>query len=291
MTTANSPSTYPTVAPAPGAISHDRVVLKLWGDAGSGYVSDEVYVSNEQIHMMVFSLPPNGRFVHSDRSRTYFSADELYFVLAGSMFLANPETGEVHLVDQGEAIHFGPDVWHHGFNAGPTELRVLELFAPPPATGTSQAYARTKPNLEISRYVQDQWLEAWPHRAEDARQLDTQRKITSEDSLWRLEGAAGQLPIGIWLSTPRLTVGMMTLLPGQRSEVVSRGGDLAGYVLEGQLNVHLADAPAAGQANGWHQMNEGDGLFIPAHEPHRYFNVTDEPVRMIFGVAPAYLAT
>ena len=149
MTTANRSSSYPTVAPAPGAISHDRAVLKLWGDAGSGYVSDEVYVSNERIHLMVFSLPPGGRFVHSDRSRTYFSADELYYVLTGSMFLSNPETGEVHLIEEGEAIHFGPDVWHHGFNAGSTELRVLELFAPPPATGTSQAYARTKPNLDV----------------------------------------------------------------------------------------------------------------------------------------------
>jgi quercetin dioxygenase-like cupin family protein len=289
-----TPSTdgaYPTVERVPGAIPSDQVVLKLWGDAISGYVNDEVYLSNEAIHMMVFSLPPGGRFLHSERSRTYFGADEIYYVLTGTMFLANPETGEVHRVEANEAVHFGPNVWHHGFNGGGTELRVLELFAPPPATGTSQAYARARPNLDSFVYTQDEWLEAWPRRSDDAHARYTQKLINSADALWRLEGKSEPVPVGIWLSTERLTVAVLLLMPGQMSDVFVRGGDQAGYLLEGQLNVHLTEAPRNGQANGWHRLKAGDGLFVPAGEPHRYFNVTDKPARLLFGVAPSYRAT
>ena len=44
---------------------------------------------------------------------------------------------------------------------GPEPLRVLELFAPPPAAGASSAYARAQPYLEVSRYAVD--LRAFSH--------------------------------------------------------------------------------------------------------------------------------
>ena len=86
-----------------------------------------------------------GAFRHSESFRTVFAADELLHVLQGTLVLANPETGEVVRAEPGESVFFRRDTWHHGFSYGDEPLRVLEFFAPPPATGTSGAYALTQP--------------------------------------------------------------------------------------------------------------------------------------------------
>ena len=78
------------------------------------------------------------------------------------MAIANPETGEVQRIETGESVFFRRDTWHHAFAHGAGPLRVLELFAPPPATGSSGAYSRTRPYLEASRYADDDLLGSSP---------------------------------------------------------------------------------------------------------------------------------
>ena len=147
--------------------------------------------------------------------------------------LANPETGETHRVERGEAVWFGPDTWHHGVSYGTETLRVLEFFAPPPATGSSQPYANTKPYLSTATYVQNDLLGAWPAAAAQARERHTQHVLRQADVLWRLEGTEHELLVGILLSTDQLTCGAIELLPGQRSDVRVHAGDCAGYASEG----------------------------------------------------------
>ena len=79
-------------------------------------------------------------------------------VLQGTLVLANPETGEVVRAEPADSVFFRRDTWHHGFSYGDDDLRVLEFFAPPPSTGTSGAYARTKPYLAESVYADDRVL-------------------------------------------------------------------------------------------------------------------------------------
>jgi quercetin dioxygenase-like cupin family protein len=276
------------VSPPPGAVRASDAVMKLWGDEESGRVSDRIFVSNEKIQLMVFTMPPGARFGHSESARTAMAADELYHVLRGTLVLANPETGEVHRLDTGESLSFGRDTWHHGFNHGTETLEVLEFFAPPPATGSSQAYARTRPYLTQATYVQDEWLERWSDAAEEAHAKHTQHLV--RDVLWRLEGTADPVLIGIQLSTPELTAGSLEVRPGQRSDAFVRGGDETGYVVSGQMHLFLPDGPEPeGPGNAWHQIDTGDAWFVPEGVPHRYFNMTDEPVRAVFGVAPRYL--
>ncbi len=140
----------------PAHIPYASVTRHLWGDEVSGEVSDWIYVSSEKIHQLVFGLPPGGSFKHSDAYRTVFAADEVLYVLEGTMILSNPETGEVHHVRRGEAAFFRRDTWHHAFAHGREPLRVLELFAPPPARGTSGAYAQSKPPLTCPMYGEDE---------------------------------------------------------------------------------------------------------------------------------------
>jgi quercetin dioxygenase-like cupin family protein len=280
-----SPSPRPTFN-GPAAIPYATVTRHLWGDGESGEVADWIYVSSGEIHQLVFGLPPGGAFRHSDSFRTIFGADEVLYVLSGSMVLANPETGEVQRIEAGEAAFFRRDTWHHCFSYGSQPLRVLEIFAPPPAKGTSGAYAQTKPNLTQASYVQDQWLGQWPMQQAQARAAATIRPVRAADILWRLEDGTPPLLTGILASTEHLTVGFLELRPGQKSHIQQHAGDECLYVLEGTLNVRLPES----NGQTWHELAPKDGFYVPAGVGHQYYNISDEIVKLLFGVAPCYLA-
>ncbi len=280
-----APSPRPTFA-GPAHIPYEAATRHLWGDAVAGEVADWIYVSSEKIHQLVFGLPPGGAFRHSAEYRTVFAADEVLYVLQGLMVIANPATGEVHRVPAGEAVFFGRDTWHHAFSYGPAPLRVLELFAPPPSQGTAGAYARSQPNLTSSRYTQDQWLGRWPDAGAEAWRGNTMRVLRDGEALWRLEGQEQPVLVGLLASTEQLTVGKLHLLPGQRSDAQRHGGDESLYVVEGALHIRLPEH----EGQRWYELKPGDGFYIPQGVPHQYYNVSDRPVEVVFGVAPCYRA-
>src|SRR5262249_59210540 len=90
----------------PTHIPYAAIPRLVWGDRESGEVFDWTYASTNKIHQLVFGMAPGGSFRHSDRFRTVFAADELYYVLSGTLVLNNPQTGEVHLARRGEGIFF-----------------------------------------------------------------------------------------------------------------------------------------------------------------------------------------
>lgn len=281
MAYASSPR--PTFS-GPAHIPYEAATRHLWGDPVSGEVSDWIYVSSEKIHQLVFGLPPGGAFRHSDDFRTIFAADEVLYVLSGVMILANPETGEVHRVQPGEAAFFRRDTWHHAFNYSAEPLQVLEIFAPPPSQGTSGAYARTKPNLDTPRYIQTDYLRAWPMEQAEIRSRATIRVLREADLLWSLDGNGQQGLIGLLAATEHLTAGKFQLLPGQRSAIQIHGGDESLYLLEGSLNIHVPE----NQGQRWFELKPQDGFYLPAGAPHQYYNFSNRPVSFIFGVAPDY---
>ena len=259
--------------------------LQIWGDDASGEVADAIYVSNEKIHLMVFTMPPGGGFVHSNDFRTVFDADELYHVLSGELLITNPGTGEVHLARPGEAVYFGKDTWHHAFTHGAEAVRVLEFIAPGPLSGNTQAYARTKPNLANVKTVAEEWLGRWPSAREEARRTATMQLLDDRDILWALEGEERVL-VGIRVSTERMTVGSIHLRPGQRSDVHEHGGDECVFAAIGNVGIRLPehDGPR------WIELEPEDGMFIPQGTPHRYQNVSGSAATLFFIVAPSYTA-
>lgn len=270
----------------PTAIPYEQATRHVWGDEESGKVLDWIYVSSSKIHQLVFALPTGGSFRHSDAHRTIFSADELYYVLSGALALANPETGEVQRLNAGEAAFFRRDTWHHGFNCGSEPLRVLEFFAPPPSQGSSSAYAKTKPNLKVNRYTQDQWLGQWPMARAEVTRGACFTVLRDADLLWRLEGQQQLALTGLLASTDQLTVGKICLLPGQVTDAEMHGGDESLYVLEGTLTLSVVAADSA----PWYELKAGDGFYLPQGTSHQYRNLSDRPVTVLFGVAPHYLA-
>lgn len=282
----STPAIAPSASPRPTfeVATHIRsgdVTLHLWGDEDSGHVPDWIYVSSEKIHHLVFGLPPGGAFRHSQSFRTVFAADELLYVLTGTMALANPETGEVLLARQGEAVFFRRDTWHHAFSFDDEALRVLEFFAPPPATGTSSAYAKTRDYLEYPTYVDDRWLGRWPLAKTERDREATMRPLRDDDVLWSLEGQATL--IGTYVSTEHLTAARIVQRPGGRTDVRSHGGDATMHILRGTANVLLHDV----EGQRWFEVHPGDGFFLPEGTRYEIRNVTRSDTELMFAVAPS----
>lgn len=283
---AYKPSPRPTYS-EPTHLRYEAVSRHLWGDPEAGEVADWIYVSSDKIHQLVWGLPPGGAFRHSNEFRTIFGADVVYYVLSGTMVIANPQTGEVHRVLPGEAAFFRKDTWHHALNYSRESLRVLEYFSPPPSQGTSGAYARTKPLLEISdvKYGINAALGRWPMQRNEIERDFTIRVIRDHDLLWRLEGGVGnEVLTGLLCSTENLTMGKIILQPGQHGDLHRHGGDESLYLLEGTLNLFCPE----NEGQKWFELKPQDGFYLPAGSLHAYHNITDKPVTLIFGVAPNY---
>lgn len=281
---AATPSPRPTFDDAT-AIPYSDARLHLWGDDEAGRVPDWIYVSSEKIHHLVFGLPAGERFTHSDGFRTIFAADELLYVLSGTMVIADPEHGEVHRVERGGAVFFRRDTWHHAMSFGSEQLRVLEFFAPPPSTGSSSAYARTKELLTDVRYRDDRFVGRWPTAAAERERALRLHVFDDRSVLDRFEGT-GAL-VRTYVSTEHLTVEQVVLRPGGNGEARRHGGDAAMHVLTGTVHVLLIDGPnAAGQR--WFELHSDDGFYVPEGVGYELRNVTDVPTEVMIGVAPAY---
>jgi mannose-6-phosphate isomerase-like protein (cupin superfamily) len=281
-----SPSPRPTY-PGPTHIRYEEVTLHLWGDEDSGEVADWMYVSSEKIHHLVFGLSPGGAFRHSDSYRTIFAADELLYVLSGTLILANPEKGEVHRLEPHQAVFFRRDTWHHAFSFGQDPLRVLEFFAPPPASGASSAYAQKQNLLTDPKYQDDRWLGRWPMQRDEHDRGATMQVLRDDDLLWRLEGTSGGALASIYVSTEHLTAGKVHLRPGGQTAVQSHAGDKTLYVLQGTANVYLPDADGP-NGQRWFELAPRDGFYLPEGTRHQFRNISGESVELLFAVAPDY---
>lgn len=283
---AYAPSPRPNYT-VPTPIPYATVTRHLWGDPGAGNVADWIYASTANIHQLMFGLARGEGFRHSNEFRTIFGADLIYYVYQGRMIIANPETGEVHRVQEGEAAFFRKDTWHHVFNDSDMPLRVVEYFAPPPSQGTSGAYARTKPLLETVRYGNDAYLERWPMARDERKAEATIHLLREQDALWQLlDGAPQPVLMGIWVSTEHLTAGKIHLHPGQSTVIEQHGGDECIFVLEGTVNILCPEA----EGQSWFELNPRDGFFTPAGAPHAYHNIGATPATLLFGVAPTFKA-
>lgn len=269
----------------PTAIPYATVTRHLWGDEEAGLVSDWIYVSSDQIHQLVFGLPPGGGFTHSDSFRTIFAADEVLHVLMGTMVIANPETGETKLVRTGEAVFFQRDTWHNAWAFGTEELRVLEFFAPPPSTGTSGKYAQTRPYVDRPKYERAGLWGHWPSRQPLQESFSVLREA---DLLWSMDRADPRILFGIHASTDQLTSGRAILSPGGRSGIHRHGGSLGLYVTSGRLNVFVEHPDVAAP---WFELHPGDGFFVPQGAAYRVCNMSGQSCEYLFGVAPLFAET
>lgn len=274
--TGYSPSPRPNFN-RPTLITRQDVTRYIWGDQESGRVADWIYVSTDLIHLLQFGLPAGGRFTHSPEFRTVFAADEVLFVTEGSMVLANPETGEVVEARSGEAVFFRRDTWHHAFAAGEEPLRVLEFFSPPPASGSSGTYARSRPLLTATRYGRDELL-----GNPDPRPSEGFRIVRPAAVPLRLEDG---VRVAVLASTEHLTVAHLSVDGGVMTGCRAHGGDAVLFGLDEPLHVRIEFDGELGT----HEVCPGDALYLPQATAYELFNF-GRPATALLGAAPGYLA-
>jgi quercetin dioxygenase-like cupin family protein len=267
-----APGYQPSPRPSFGGatvIARSQAARHVWGDAESGEILDRIYVSNDRIHQLLFEIPAGGQFTHSAEYRTVFGADEVLYAIEGDLVVANPETGQLVRISAGEAVFFGPDTWHHAFNWGTGPARVLEFFAPPPATGTSGAYARQRPLLARSTYA----------GGEPGTGPGRLTVIRPQAHAWRLDGDRAQVLTGIIASTPRLTVARCEVRGTGWSGWLCHPGDTGGYVAAGSLLLQLG-------GRAWHELGPGDGFYLPGGERYQVANAAPGITSYLTGSAP-----
>jgi mannose-6-phosphate isomerase-like protein (cupin superfamily) len=265
----------------PTGLQFAEVTRHTWGDPEAGLVDDWIYVSSGLLHTIVFGMQPGSCFRHSEDFRTVFGADEVLHVLQGTLVLANPETGEVLPLEPGESAFFRKDTWHHGFSLGAEPVRVLEFFAPPPSTGTSGPYARTRPYLpeEQWRYGHDELVGELPGAGGPSRR--TLHPVRPADRSHRLEGDA---LVGLIASTEHLTVATARLVPGGETPWVRRAGDSLVFVEAGALRVEATFEEEAQTFS----LGRWDAAYLPIGSSYRLAGAGDGPADAIIGVAPSY---
>jgi hypothetical protein len=248
----------------------------IWGDRESGYVADWIYASGSKLHTIMFGLAAGRGFRHSPAYRTIFGADEVLYVASGTMSLANPETGEVVVVGEGESATFGPGTWHHATAHRGEPLRVIEFFAPPPSTGTSGPYAAKQPYLETPTGTRDELL----GRLGEADDPPTLRVVRPADLAWRDEDG---LLVGLISSTPELTAGIVEINPGLQANPTQHGGDAILIGLDGNFHVRtVMDGDVAA-----YEVDPFDGVFLPEGCQYEILSFSNA-ARAILGVAPRY---
>ncbi len=275
-------SRRPTPRPVfdrPVAIPASDPTRHIWGDSASGFVLDRVYLSSQLLHVLEFLIPPGGGFGHSRQNPTIFAADELLYVLDGVLLLSDPSTGETRRASAGEAVFFRRDTWHHGRPAGDQAVRVLEFFAPTPATGASSVYGRAQPYLEHVLTVDPQLLGGWPMMSHQLQQrLWT---LHEQDLAW---GTLGALELAFFAATEHLTVLRCHLRSGAASQQELHSGEEFVLLLSGGLVIMTPTAP---DANCLH-LETGDAAVLPPGTPHSYLSTGENEAVWLCGIGPGW---
>ena len=253
----------------------------VWGDTESGLVTDRVYVSSADLHVLEFSLEPGGEFRHSATNKTVFAADVMYCVIEGELVLVEPEHGEVRVVSEGEQVLFRRDTWHHGFNPGPRPLRVLEFFAPPPSRGTASQYARHQAMLEEIHYRDRRWAGRWPDAVAERAETTRLHVVSASDAVWGFASDAPSHLVGLLADTEHLTVTTGRVYAGHVEDARKVEDESMLVVTSGELWVDVQEE--AGDRFATACLDVGDAVFVPAHATLRVLSRGGEPSTYLMG--------
>ncbi|MDC0056927.1 cupin domain-containing protein [Alphaproteobacteria bacterium] len=256
----------------PTHIKYDSMETHIWGDDVTGKVKDWIYVSNSSLHQIIFGMEPRGNFKHSDQYRTIFGADELLYVLSGVLIINNPENGEIHKVESGEAVFFRKDTWHHAFNHSDDYLQILEYFSPPPLQGTSGLYAKEKKLLKNPIYNRNNFN----HPDKKFINESSFKIIKKNNLIWSLEGPNQEVLVGTFVNTEFLNVKLINLLPKQKTHVFEFKRNTSYLSLNNNIKVNVLMDKAE------YTLNKKDGLYFPSTTQFFLENTNNHNAEIIF---------
>ena len=181
---------------------------------------------------------------------------------------------------RGGSVFFRKDTWHHVHAHGNEELRVLELYAPPPAPARRARTRARKPYLEPAdwRYGDDALLGGLPG-AEPARRTLHEPAPVWRRSLGVLEGLYVQHRASHrrhCSSSIRARSRGRTRTAATRWSTCSRASS--------------ACARSATTGTSVFELNPDDAAYIPQGVAHEYRSYGAPGARALFGVAPCLSA-
>lgn len=262
-------------------IRREDAVHHVWGDTTSGFVTDRVVSSTDQLHVLEFELPPGSEFRHSETNQTIFAADVLYYVLEGELILANPQTGEVVRADAGSGRLFHAATWHNGFNPGQRTVRVLEFFSPPPSRGTASEYARRQPALPESHYLDRRWHKRWPAASAERDESTTFHLAHTSTALLAFRDTQASHLLSIIVDTDYLRVVEGVVQPGHVEDFEPVEQESVLVVIDGELWVDVWSPET--MYNATTVLRPGDAMFLAVGSTERVLVRSTEPARYLRG--------
>lgn len=268
----------------PKFVPYDTVPYLMWGDDRAGHVIDWMYPTSDKLHFTMFALRPGTHWEHSENFFPCYGADEGFYVLKGSFTLHNPETGEVVVANQGEALHLRKHTWHYGYNFTQAETVVVEAFAPVPPLEEFNVPAMNRAAPPLSRVLGGQYdlMDDWPRSGRRAAENKTLWALRPDEWLHIIQGKAAPVRVSLFVATDKLTMGYFSLLPGVIADPETHPGDECALVVSGRVYMRVAGI------DEMFEMKERDCFFIPEGVEHQYYNLSDQPAAVVFGVAPLY---
>lgn len=251
-------------------IRREDATHHVWGDREAGFVTDRVISSTGQLHCLEYEIPPRGEFRHSPTNPTIFGGDVLYFVVAGALVLANPESGEVARAETGEGLLFHARTWHNGFNPYATTTRVVEFFAPPPSRGTASDFARRQPYLDTPVYRDDRWSGRWPEAALEREQSRTLLTVGGKAGLLTFRDVSPSHIISVLVDTPYLNASEGTIMPGHVEDFRPISNESIVVCTSGEFWVDVWDESQGYSATS--VLLPGDSMFLPRGSLERLLN-------------------
>jgi quercetin dioxygenase-like cupin family protein len=272
----------------PTLIRYEEATRFLWGDEESHQVSDWIYGGGARTSSFMYSLRPGEYFKHSKIWKPLYNEHRFYYVYQGSLAIHDPESGEVAVAREREAIYWRGNKWHFGYNFGMQEALILDVWAPGgfPLDVAEVEVSKQKPDLAEVVNGRYELLERWPMARQEVEEKAWREggmvTIRRADCLPLISGESNPTLVSLFISTDEVTAGYRELLPATQSDSEVHPGDEALLVTRGRLNVYLPESYE------WFEVHPKDSLFIPEGISHQYCNMSDTPVEFFFTVVPHY---
>lgn len=277
---------FPPEEKKPVVMNRDKSILFVYGK-GLHKVSCTTAISTNHIQTGIMLISPGEYFDPPD----IHSGDEVYYLLKGEVAVLNPETGRAFKAKQGEVVLIPQGIWHQAFNTGDTNLEVLAFIAPLqwkkgeahiPAefTGDSAYYQGSDKKIK--------GLGKWPGFSKSQRTDGEISIIRDEDALDLIHGSGNHFLVSFYVSNNRIHVGKLSIPAGLSSDLEAHQGDEIIYVEKGHLGIEIHEQGEAEEStvHDVFEVKEEEFFLIPEGRKHRYFNFSDQSIKIMFGVAP-----
>lgn len=277
---------FPPDKKRPVLMNREKSILFVYGK-GLHKVSCTTAVSTNHIQTGIMIISPGEYFEPPD----IHSGDEVYYVLNGECAVLNPGTGRAFKAKEGEVVLIPKGIWHQTFNIGDKKLEVLAFIAPlqwkkgdvhiPSDFAGEAAYYKGS-----SKDIKG--LGRWPNFPKAEISENEISAIRDEETLDLIHGSSNHFLVSFYVSNSRLHVGKLSIPARLSSDIETHQGDEIVYLREGHLGVEIHEEAEVEETTvqDIFEVKDDEFFLIPEGMKHRYFNFSDQAVRIMFGIAP-----